>query len=172
MHLSVGNYSSALEEYIGPTGKRSAVKVACSVWSRGKAVRPYLLLLYQQGCMNPSEELKQLAGLLSPENSDYLASLALNSLEGAGIQIPLSGANSLERTIGWIKNHFGRLCAEAGETGRQVLDALTDPERAHDLLVVAIAAQFLMERIPGLHMDLHGATALAILAVRVFRSEG
>jgi len=38
------NGESALPESTGPTGKRSARKRACSVWSGGKAVRPYLSL--------------------------------------------------------------------------------------------------------------------------------
>ena len=41
---AVGNSESARSEYLGPTGKRSAGKLACSVWSGGKAVRPYLSL--------------------------------------------------------------------------------------------------------------------------------
>jgi len=44
VHLSVGNGESALPESTGPTGKRSARKRACSVWSGGKAVKPYLSL--------------------------------------------------------------------------------------------------------------------------------
>src|SRR4029434_10731018 len=44
VHLSVGNDESALPESTGPTGKRSARKRACSVWSGGKAARPYLSL--------------------------------------------------------------------------------------------------------------------------------
>jgi len=32
VRLSMGNHESALREYLGPTGKRSAVKVACCVW--------------------------------------------------------------------------------------------------------------------------------------------
>src|SRR5215510_15605304 len=46
VHLSVGNGDSALPESTGPTGKRSARKRACSVWSGGKAVKPYLSLPY------------------------------------------------------------------------------------------------------------------------------
>ncbi len=42
---AVGNDESARSKYLGPTGKRSAGKLACSVWSGGKAVRPYLSLL-------------------------------------------------------------------------------------------------------------------------------
>ena len=41
---TVGNDKSARSKYDGPTGKRSAVKVACSVWSGGKAASPYLSL--------------------------------------------------------------------------------------------------------------------------------
>ena len=41
---TVGNDKSARSKYDGPTGKRSAGKLACSVWSGGKAVRPYLSL--------------------------------------------------------------------------------------------------------------------------------
>ena len=44
VRLSVGNDESALPESTGPTGKRSAGKLACSVWSGGKAVKPYLSL--------------------------------------------------------------------------------------------------------------------------------
>src|SRR5262245_7161716 len=44
VQLSVGNDESALPESTGPTGKRSARKRACSVWSGGKAARPYLSL--------------------------------------------------------------------------------------------------------------------------------
>ena len=44
VHLSVANDESALPESTGPTGKRSARKRACSVWSGGKAARPYLSL--------------------------------------------------------------------------------------------------------------------------------
>jgi len=40
----VGDHESALREYLDPTGKRSAVKVACCVWGGGKAARPYLSL--------------------------------------------------------------------------------------------------------------------------------
>ena len=39
-----GNGESALPESTGPTGKRSARKRACSVWSRGAAAKPYLSL--------------------------------------------------------------------------------------------------------------------------------
>jgi hypothetical protein len=49
---AVGNDESARSKYLGPTGKRSAGNkrsarggLACSVWSGGKAVRPYLSLL-------------------------------------------------------------------------------------------------------------------------------
>ena len=42
---AVGDDKSARSKYYGPTGKRSAGKLACSVWSGGKAVRPYLSLL-------------------------------------------------------------------------------------------------------------------------------
>jgi hypothetical protein len=44
VHLSVSTGESALPESIGPTGKRNARKRACSVWSGGKAVKPYLSL--------------------------------------------------------------------------------------------------------------------------------
>ena len=42
MRLPVDNHKSALREYGDPTGKRSAVKVACCVWGGGKAETPYL----------------------------------------------------------------------------------------------------------------------------------
>jgi len=42
---AVGDDKSARSKYCGPTGKRSAGKLACSVWSGGKAARPYLSLL-------------------------------------------------------------------------------------------------------------------------------
>jgi len=45
VRFTVGNDKSARSKYYGPTGKRSAGKLACSVWSGGKAVRPYLSLL-------------------------------------------------------------------------------------------------------------------------------
>ena len=44
VHLSVSIGESALPESTGPTGKRSARKRACSVWSGGKAAKPYLSL--------------------------------------------------------------------------------------------------------------------------------
>jgi hypothetical protein len=44
VRFAVGNDKSARSKYCGPTGKRSAGKLACSVWSGGKAVRPYLSL--------------------------------------------------------------------------------------------------------------------------------
>jgi hypothetical protein len=44
VHLSVGTGESALPESTGPTGKRSARKRACSVWSGGTAAKPYLSL--------------------------------------------------------------------------------------------------------------------------------
>ena len=44
VRFTVGNDKSARSKYTGPTGKRSAGKLACSVWSGGKAVRPYLSL--------------------------------------------------------------------------------------------------------------------------------
>jgi predicted nucleic acid-binding protein len=46
VHLSAVHGESALPESTGPTGKRSARKRACSVWSGGKAVKPYLSLPY------------------------------------------------------------------------------------------------------------------------------
>ena len=46
VRFAVGNDKSARSKYCGPTGKRSAGKLACSVWSGGKAARPYLSLLY------------------------------------------------------------------------------------------------------------------------------
>src|SRR2546430_12452323 len=39
VRLSMGNHKSALREYLDPTGKRSAVKVACCVWSRAEERR-------------------------------------------------------------------------------------------------------------------------------------
>ena len=42
---TVGDDKSARSKYYGPTGKRSAGKLACSVWIGGKAARPYLSLL-------------------------------------------------------------------------------------------------------------------------------
>jgi hypothetical protein len=42
---AVGDDKPARSKYCGPTGKRSAGKLACSVWSGGKAARPYLSLL-------------------------------------------------------------------------------------------------------------------------------
>src|SRR5438105_2300648 len=44
VHLSAAHGESALPESTGPTGKRSAGKRACSVWSGGKAAKPYLSL--------------------------------------------------------------------------------------------------------------------------------
>jgi len=44
VRLPVGNYESALREYLDPTGKRGAGKLACPVWSGGKIVRSYLSL--------------------------------------------------------------------------------------------------------------------------------
>ena len=44
VRFAVGNDQSARSKYCGPTGKRSAGKLACSVWSGGKAVKPYLSL--------------------------------------------------------------------------------------------------------------------------------
>jgi len=41
---TIGDDESALAQYVGPTGKPGAVKVARPVWSGGKAVRPYLSL--------------------------------------------------------------------------------------------------------------------------------
>src|SRR5215831_9860613 len=46
VHLSAAQGESALPESTGPTGKRSARKRACSVWSGGKAAKPYLSLPY------------------------------------------------------------------------------------------------------------------------------
>jgi hypothetical protein len=46
---AVGNDQSARSNYSGPTGKRSAGKLACSVWSGGKTVRSYLSL--QKGAL-------------------------------------------------------------------------------------------------------------------------
>ena len=45
VRLPMDFHESALREYLDPTGKRSAVKVARCVWKGGKAVRPYLSLL-------------------------------------------------------------------------------------------------------------------------------
>ena len=42
---AVGDDQSARSKYYGPTGKPRAGKLACAVWSGGKAVRPYLSLL-------------------------------------------------------------------------------------------------------------------------------
>lgn len=45
MHPSVGVFHEPTDEkYIGEAGKPSALKDACSVWSGGKAERPYLSL--------------------------------------------------------------------------------------------------------------------------------
>ena len=46
VHFSAAHGESALPESTGPTGKRSARKRACSVWSGGKAAKPYLSLPY------------------------------------------------------------------------------------------------------------------------------
>src|SRR6266496_3325280 len=55
---AVGNDESARSKYLGPTGKRSAGKLACSVWSGGKAVRPYLSLFDVSLCSAPRRQLK------------------------------------------------------------------------------------------------------------------
>jgi hypothetical protein len=54
---TVGNDKSARSKYCGPTGKRSAGNkrsarggLACSVWSGGKAERPYLSLFEAVRC--------------------------------------------------------------------------------------------------------------------------
>ena len=51
VRFAVGNDKSARSKYVGLTGKRSAGNkrserggLACSVWSGGKAARPYLSL--------------------------------------------------------------------------------------------------------------------------------
>ena len=44
VRLATAQGGSALPESTGPTGKRSARKRACSVWSGGKAAKPYLSL--------------------------------------------------------------------------------------------------------------------------------
>jgi hypothetical protein len=45
VHPSVGVFHEPTDEkYIGEAGKPSALKDACSVWSGGKAERPYLSL--------------------------------------------------------------------------------------------------------------------------------
>jgi hypothetical protein len=44
---TVGADESALGQYVGPTGKPGAVKVARPVWSGGKAVKPYLSLPFE-----------------------------------------------------------------------------------------------------------------------------
>jgi hypothetical protein len=51
VRFAVGNDKSARSKYSGPTGKRSAGKLACSVWSGGKVARPYLSLF--AGWMRP-----------------------------------------------------------------------------------------------------------------------
>jgi hypothetical protein len=57
VHLSATQGESALPESTGPTGKRSARKRACSVWSGGKAAKPYLSLPYQALVIKkPSQE--------------------------------------------------------------------------------------------------------------------
>jgi len=56
---AVGNDESARSKYLGPTGKRSAGKLACSVWSGGKAVRPYLSLFEAILCSAPRRQLKR-----------------------------------------------------------------------------------------------------------------
>src|SRR6266545_1786004 len=58
---AVGNDESARSKYLGPTGKRSAGKLACSVWSGGKAVRPYLSLFSAFLCSAPRRQLKRRA---------------------------------------------------------------------------------------------------------------
>src|SRR6476659_6112289 len=52
---AVGDDQPALTQYVGPTGKPGAVKVARPVWSGGKAVKPYLSLPFairrqREGC--------------------------------------------------------------------------------------------------------------------------
>jgi len=48
----MGNHESALRKYLDPTGKRSAVKAARSVWDGGTAVKPNLSLPF-------AEEIRQ-----------------------------------------------------------------------------------------------------------------
>src|SRR6516165_5695310 len=60
VHLAVGNDASALPESTGPTGKRRARKRACSVWSGGKAARPYLSLPPGNRCLYPEGDDLQL----------------------------------------------------------------------------------------------------------------
>ena len=56
---AVGDDKSARSKYCGPTGKRSAGKLACSVWSGGKAARPYLSLFEVVVCSAPRRQLKR-----------------------------------------------------------------------------------------------------------------
>src|SRR5436853_7643004 len=44
------NRHPTTSKYLDPTGKPDAEKLACPVWSGGKAVRPYLSLLGTLGC--------------------------------------------------------------------------------------------------------------------------
>jgi hypothetical protein len=58
---AVGNDESARSKYLGPPGKRSAGKLACAVWSGGKAVRPYLSLFEAISWSAPRRQLKRRA---------------------------------------------------------------------------------------------------------------
>ena len=49
MRRTIGDDEAALAQYVGPTGKPGAVKVARPVWSGGKAVKPYLSLPFGAG---------------------------------------------------------------------------------------------------------------------------
>ena len=69
MRSTVGNDKFAQSESCGPTGKRSAGKLACSVWSGGKAVRPYLSLFEA----------------LSPLERDPIGALAATDAQTVGL---------------------------------------------------------------------------------------
>ena len=61
---AVGDDKSARSKYCGPTGKRSAGKLACSVWSGGKAARPYLSLFEGQNRLERDPDLLVAAQLM------------------------------------------------------------------------------------------------------------
>ena len=87
VHLAVGNDASALPESTGPTGKRRARKRACSVWSGGKAARPYLSLpsgnrrSYRGGAVPVHDTMEE-------ESTGWGFGVALSRCSGSRWQFP------------------------------------------------------------------------------------
>ena len=113
VHRSAAYGASALPASTGPTGKRRARKRACSVWSGGKAAKPYLSL--------PKYANRTLDRWLAEQQVGYRIEVVERPVGAQGFVL-LHRRWVVERTLAWLGRYrrnskdYERLTASSDAT--------------------------------------------------------